>query len=151
MTRFDAHRGYAPAPAKTKPRLFDLMLPWAAGIVVTLLTELGVAVVVWDWIADDDPSNVASPASTILLLHLPSAVCFALGTWAAAALHRSPSRDSRVRHCVAAFAPAVGLQLVIFLSQGSDLTVITFLVQLAVLLMGCAGGFYADRLRNDNG
>nr|WTB31687.1 hypothetical protein OG781_21300 [Streptomyces sp. NBC_00830] len=150
MFRFDSHRGYAPAPTPVhdKPRLFDLMLPWAAGILVTLFTELGVAVVVWDWIAGDDPSNVASPARTILMLHLPSAVCFALGTWAAAALHRSPSRDSHVRHCVAAFAPAVALQLVIFLSQGSDLTVITFLVQLAVLMVGCSVGFLTDRLRN---
>ncbi|MCX4772136.1 hypothetical protein EES39_06910 [Streptomyces sp. ADI92-24] len=148
MPRSDASRGYAPAPAGDRPRLFDLMLPWAAGILVTLIAELGVAVVVWDWVAGDDPSNVASPARTILFLHLPSAVCIALGTWAAAALHRSPSRDSRVRHGLAAFAPAVALQLVIYVSQGGDLTVITFLVQLAVLLVGCAVGFLADRLRN---
>ncbi|WP_329615882.1 hypothetical protein OG244_24730 [Streptomyces brevispora] len=148
MPRYDAHRGYAPAPAGDRPRLLDLMLPWAAGILVTLIAELAVAVVVWDWVAGDDPSNVASPARTILFLHLPSALCFAFGTWAAAALHRSPSRDSRVRHGLAAFAPAVALQLVIYLSQGSDLTVITFLVQLAVLLVGCAVGFLVDRLRN---
>ncbi|MEV0786716.1 hypothetical protein AB0I52_27900 [Streptomyces sp. NPDC050423] len=146
MSRFDAHRGYA--PASDRPRLLDLMLPWAAGILVTLITELCVAVVVWDWVAGDDPSSVASPARTILFLHLPSAVCIALGTWAAAAVHRSPSRDSRVRHGLAAFAPAVALQLVIYVSQGSDLTVITFLVQLVVLLVGCAVGFLADRLRN---
>ncbi|MFD7431962.1 hypothetical protein ACFV6Z_33650 [Streptomyces sp. NPDC059818] len=148
MSRFDAHRGYAPAPAGDRPRLFDLMLPWAAGILVTVIAELCVAVVVWDWVAGDDPSSVATPARTILFLHLPSAVCIALGTWAAAAVHRSPSRDSRVRHALAAFAPAAALQLVIYVSQGSDLTVITFLVQLVVLLVGCAVGFLADRLRN---
>ncbi|MCM2413672.1 hypothetical protein [Streptomyces sp. RKAG290] len=142
------HAAGTPRPRARQARLLDLMLPWAAGILVTLIAELGVAVVVWDWIAGDDPSNVASPARTILFLHLPSALCIALGTWAAAALHRSPSRDSRVRHLLAAFAPAVALQLVIFFSQGSDLTVITFLVQLVVLVVGCAVGFLADRLRN---
>ncbi|MFF1920543.1 hypothetical protein ACFVW8_08190 [Streptomyces sp. NPDC058221] len=148
MSRSDAHRGYAPAASGGRPRLIDLMLPWAAGILVTLVAELAVAVVVWDWVAGDDPSKVASPARTILFLHLPSAICIALGTWAAAALHRSPSRDSRVRHALAAFAPAVALQLVIYVSQGSDLTVVTFLVQFVVLPAGCAVGFLADRLRN---
>lgn len=148
MNRFDARRGCAPVPAHDRPRLLDLMLPWAAAILVTLIAELGVAVVVWDWIAGDDPSNMDSPARTLLLLHLPSALCIALGVWAAAALHRSPSRDSWIRHGLAAFAPAVVLQLVIFLSQGSDLTVLTFLVQLVVLVTGCSVGFLADRLRN---
>ncbi|MET7649292.1 hypothetical protein ABZS83_37920 [Streptomyces sp. NPDC005426] len=148
MSRYDAHRGYAPAPVHDRPRLMNLMLPWAAGIVVTLVTQLALAVLVWDVITGDDVSTMDSPLRTVLLLHLPSAVCVALGVWAAAAVHRGVSRESRVRHCVAAFTPAVALQLVVFLSQGSDLTVLTFLVQSVVLVVGCAVGFLVDRLRN---
>lgn len=148
MSRYDAHRGYAAAPAHDRPRLMNLMLPWAAGIVVTLVTQLVLAVLVWDVITGDDVSTMASPVRTVLLLHLPSAACVALGVWAAAAVHQGASRESQVRHFIAAFTPAVILQLVIFLSQGSDLTVLTFLVQLVVLVVGCAVGFLVDRLRN---
>ncbi|MEU1436209.1 hypothetical protein ABZ438_19240 [Streptomyces sp. NPDC005786] len=148
MSRYDARRGYAPAPVHDRPRLMDFMLPWAAGILVTLVTQLALAVLVWDVITGDDVTGMASPVRTVLLLHLPSAACVALGVWAAAAVHRGASRESRTRHFVAAFTPAVVLQVVIFFSQGSDLTVITFLVQLVVLVAGCAVGFLVDRLRN---
>jgi hypothetical protein len=150
MSRYNARRGYAPAsaPAHDRPRLMNFMLPWAAGIVVTLVTQVALAVLVWDVITGDDVSTMASPVRTILLLHLPSAACVALGVWAAAAVHQGASRESRVRHFIAAFAPAVVLQLVIFFSQGSDLSVLTFLVQLVVLVVGCAVGFLVDRLRN---
>lgn len=126
----------------------NFMLPWAAGIVVMLMTELALAILVWDVITGDDVSTMASPVRTILLLHLPSAACIALATWASAAVHQGASRESLVRHCIAAFTPAVALQLLIFFSQGSDLTVLTFLVQLVVLVVGCAVGFLVDRLRN---
>ncbi|WP_393058573.1 hypothetical protein [Streptomyces sp. LN549] len=151
MSRYDVHRGYAPAhaPVHDRPRLLNFMLPWAAGIVVMLATQLALAILVWDIITGDDVSTMDSPVRTVLLLHLPSAACVALGTWAAAAVHQGASRESRVRHCVAAFTPAVALQLVIFFSQGGDLTVLTFLVQLVVLVVGCAVGFLVDRLRND--
>ncbi|MEU1491307.1 hypothetical protein ABZ456_13740 [Streptomyces sp. NPDC005776] len=148
MSRYDARRGYAPAPVHDRPRLMDFMLPWAAGILVTLVTQLALAVLVWDVITGDDVTGMASPVRTVLLLHLPSAACVALAVWAAAAVHRGASRESRIRHFVAAFTPAVVLQVVIFFSQGSDLTVITFLVQLVVLVAGCAVGFLVDRLRN---
>ncbi|MEU9200093.1 hypothetical protein [Streptomyces sp. NPDC048332] len=148
MSRYDPYRGYAPASAQDRPRLMNFMLPWAAGILVTLMTQLALAVLVWDVITGDDVTGMASPVRTILLLHLPSAACVALGVWAAAAVHRGASRESQVRHFIAAFTPAVALQLVIFFSQGSDLTVITFLVQLVVLVVGCAVGFLVDRLRN---
>ncbi|MBW5258211.1 hypothetical protein [Streptomyces poriferorum] len=84
MSRYDAHRGYTPASAQDRPRLMNFMLPWAAGIVVTLVTQLVLAVLVWDVITGDDVSTMASPVRTVLLLHLPSAACVALGVWAAA-------------------------------------------------------------------
>lgn len=148
MSRYDARRGYGPAPVHDRPRLMNFMLPWAAGILVTLMTQLALAVLVWDVITGDDVAGMASPVRTVLLLHLPSAACVALGVWAAAAVHQGVSRESRVRHFIAAFTPAVVLQLVIFFSQGGDLTVLAFLVQLVVLVVGCAVGFLVDRLRN---
>ncbi|MFE6978394.1 hypothetical protein [Streptomyces sp. NPDC057682] len=151
MSRYDVHhRGYGPASATgdDRPRFLNLMLPWAGGIVVTLVTEVALAVLVWDVITGDDVSTMDSPVRTVLLLHLPTAACVALGVWAAAALHQGASRESRVRHWFAAFTPAVALQLLVFLSQGADLTVLTFLVQMVVLVVGCAVGFLVDRLRN---
>ncbi|MFC7217235.1 hypothetical protein ACFQLX_03470, partial [Streptomyces polyrhachis] len=133
-------------PPAESPRLMNLMVPWAVGLVVNLVLQFTVAVVSWDLITGEDPTGMTT-ASSVLLLQLPSALCFAAATWAAAAVHRAPSRDSLPRHCAAALVPAVLLQTVVFLSQGSDLTALTVLVQLAVLATGCALGMLAERLR----
>ncbi|MGP3984223.1 hypothetical protein [Streptomyces sp. KR80] len=132
--------------AAERPRFLHLMLPWAVGIVVILLGQVAVTLLVWDVIADRDPRFMVSASRTILLVHVPTAICFALGTWAAAGVHREPSRDSLLRHLAASLIPAVGIQLTVFLSQGDSLTLMSFALQLGVLLAGCALGFFADRL-----
>jgi hypothetical protein len=147
MSHFSPYGGHVHDGAADGPRFLHLMLPWAVGLVVTVMTQLTVALLVWDVIAGGDPESMVSVGRTVLLLHLPSALCFALGTWAAAAVHRSPSRDAFPRHCAAAFAPPVAVQLLVFVTQGDALTGLTFLTQLAVLLTGCVLGFLVNRMR----
>ncbi|HCA85859.1 MAG TPA: hypothetical protein DEQ61_10390 [Streptomyces sp.] len=148
MSHFQGQGAFAHGGTSERPRFLHLMLPWAVGIVVILMGQLAAAVLVWDVIAGGDPRFMASASRTILLLHIPAAVCIALGTLAAARVHREPSRASLVRHCAASLVPAVGIQLMVFLSQGGSLTFISFALQLGVLLAGCALGFFADRLWN---
>ncbi|MFE0641359.1 hypothetical protein ACFW2Y_07065 [Streptomyces sp. NPDC058877] len=83
----------------------------------------------------------------ILLVHLPTVLSYALGTWVAGAVHRALSKDHGRRHLAALLVPAVAVQLFAFLSALPGPSLIGVLIELVDLLVGCALGYGLDRLR----
>ncbi|NGN67053.1 hypothetical protein G5C51_24490 [Streptomyces sp. A7024] len=147
MTHYGSGGQSAYGGTAERPRFANFMLPWGVGLVSNIVLQAMLAYVLWEVIAGDDVTRFNGTGTSLLLIQLPSAICFALATWLAATVHRPPSRDSALRHCIAAFTPAVLLQLLVWAGQGSDLTTASFLAQVAVLTVGSTVGFLLDRLR----
>ncbi|WP_069814479.1 hypothetical protein [Streptomyces sp. TP-A0874] len=131
-----------------RPRLLQLVVPWAAGIIVLLVTQALFTTLTWDLIAGKDLEAwySMSPVKVVLLVYLPMVVSFTLATWAACAVHREPSSDSWPRHLVAGLVPTVGAQLVAATTL-DEITLLAVLVQAGLLAVGCTLGFLVDRLR----
>ncbi|WP_137993625.1 hypothetical protein [Streptomyces vilmorinianum] len=145
--RSGAHPTAQPVIQPAAPRFVQLLPSWGVGGVTILVLFVATALLSWELVGKDRPEAYTSVSGNILLVHLPAVLTYALGTWAAGAVHRAPSRDASLRHCVALFVPALVVQALGFLLPAANLTVLGVLIALADLVIGCALGFLLDRLR----
>ena len=147
------YRNYgSPAQADAGRPFFALMKAWAAGLVVLLLASYLQTAYFYGSFATAE--KLESFSNVLWLIHLPNAVCIALTVWVSARVHAEPHRDSTVQHMSAAFAVPVAGQIVAFaLSAGlpwRNLGVVSVLMSVAVLVVGCVAGYAAERLREQD-
>ncbi|WP_406862823.1 hypothetical protein ABZO31_21315 [Streptomyces sp. HUAS MG47] len=142
----------SPAPADTGRPIFALLKSWAAGLIVLLLTSYLQTAYFYGALAT--PERLESFADVLWLVHLPNAVCIALAVWVSARVHAEPHRESTVQHMSAAFVVPVAAQLVGFAVTAGlpwrNLGVLSVIMSIAVLVVGCVAGYAAERLREQD-
>jgi hypothetical protein len=125
--------------------LFAMVAAWAAGLVVLVVTSYLQVTYVYETLGTAE--RLETFGGRLLVIHLPNAVCLALGAWAAGRAHREPFRESSVRHGFAVFTVPVFAQVLNLVIRRETVSLEGVLMSCAVAVTGAVAGYAVDRTR----
>ncbi|MFE2945005.1 hypothetical protein ACFXKG_39140 [Streptomyces sp. NPDC059255] len=125
--------------------LLAMAAAWAAGFVVLAVTSYLQVTYVYETLGSTE--RLESFGGRLLVIHLPNAVCVALGAWASSRAHREPFRDLPVRHAFAVFTVPVLVQVLNIGIRWERVSLEGVLMSCAVVVAGAVTGYAVDRIR----